>query len=191
MFDVPIWESFDMAELSCVEVERLAVERGGKRVIHEVSFTIRAGEISTLLGANGAGKSSVVMALAGVLPLAGGAMRLDGRPVDGMSPDRIRRAGIALVPEGHRVLGQLTVEDNILVAALDGSRSARAEGLETVYGIFPELAERRMQLASDLSGGQKQMVAMAQAFIAGPRFMIVDELSLGLRPPSSSASPKP
>eukprot|EP01031_Cornospumella_fuschlensis_P045582 gene45582-55789_t len=96
------------------------------------------------------------MALAGVLPLAGGAMRLDDRPLDGLSPDRIRRAGIALVPEGHRVLGQLTVEDNILVAALDGSRSARADGLEAVYGIFPELAERRTQLASDLSGGQKQ-----------------------------------
>ncbi len=171
-----------MAELSCVEVERLAVERGGKRVIHDLSFTIRAGEITTLLGANGAGKSSVVMALAGVLPLAGGAMRLDDRPLNGLSPDRIRRAGIALVPEGHRVLGQLTVEDNILVAALDGSRSARADGLETVYGIFPELAERRTQLASDLSGGQKQMVAMAQAFIARPRFMIVDELSLGLAP---------
>lgn len=171
-----------MTSTSSVMVERLAVERGGKRVVHDVSFTIRAGEISTLLGANGAGKSSAVMALAGVLPLAGGTMRLDDMTLDGLSPDRIRRAGIALVPEGHRVLGQLTVEDNILVAALDGSHNARAEGLEIVYGIFPELAERRGQLASDLSGGQKQMVAMGQAFIARPRFMIVDELSLGLAP---------
>ncbi|PSJ56462.1 ABC transporter ATP-binding protein [Pseudaminobacter soli (ex Li et al. 2025)] len=167
---------------SSVVVENLVVERGGKRVIHGVSFTIRAGEISTLLGANGAGKSSTVMALAGALPVAGGSVRLDGVPLTGLAADRIRRAGIALVPEGHRVLGQLTAEENVLVAALDGSPAARKEGLESVYRIFPELAERRRQLASDLSGGQKQMVAMAQAFIARPRFMIVDELSLGLAP---------
>ncbi|MFL5016761.1 MAG: ABC transporter ATP-binding protein [Rhizobium sp.] len=171
-----------MVAISSVAVQNLVVERGGKRVIHDVSFAIRSGEITALLGANGAGKSSTVMALAGVLPVAGGAIRLDAMSLNGLSPDRIRRAGLALVPEGHRVLGQLSVEDNILVAALDGSPSGRREGLERAYEIFPELAQRKRQLASDLSGGQKQMVAMAQAFIAKPGFMVVDELSLGLAP---------
>ncbi|MBB3571420.1 ABC transporter ATP-binding protein [Rhizobium sp. BK491] len=164
-----------------IRVEHLVVERGGKRVIHDVSFSVAAGKITTLLGANGAGKSSTVMAMAGVLP-RGGSVRLGDAALEGFSPDRIRRAGLALVPEGHRVLGQLSVEDNILVAALEGSATARREGLAHAYEIFPELSERRRQSASDLSGGQKQMVAMAQAFIAKPRFMIVDELSLGLAP---------
>lgn len=170
-----------MGGISEINVEELVVERGGKRVIHDVSFSVTAGKVTTLLGANGAGKSSTVMAMAGVLP-RGGSVHLDGTALEGFSPDRIRRAGLALVPEGHRVLGQLSVEDNILVAALEGSAAARREGLDHAYEIFPELAERRRQSASDLSGGQKQMVAMAQAFVAKPRFMIVDELSLGLAP---------
>ncbi|ANM12991.1 MULTISPECIES: ABC transporter ATP-binding protein [unclassified Rhizobium] len=170
-----------MSGISEVSVENLAVERGGKRVIHDISFSVAAGKVTTLLGANGAGKSSTVMAMAGVLP-RGGAVRLGGIALEGFAPDRIRRAGLALVPEGHRVLGQLSVEDNILVAALEPSTAARRQALERAYEIFPELVERRRQSASDLSGGQKQMVAMAQAFVAKPRFMIVDELSLGLAP---------
>lgn len=170
-----------MSGTSKVHVENLVVERGGKRVIHDISFSVAAGKITTLLGANGAGKSSTVLAMAGVLP-RGGSVRLGNAALEGFSPDRIRRAGLALVPEGHRVLGQLSVEDNILVAALEGSAAARREGLERAYEIFPELTERRRQSASDLSGGQKQMVAMAQAFVAKPHFMIVDELSLGLAP---------
>ncbi|OWV72720.1 ABC transporter ATP-binding protein [Rhizobium sp. R339] len=170
-----------MSGISEISVENLVVERGGKRVIHDISFSVAAGKVTTLLGANGAGKSSTVMAMAGVLP-RGGAVRLGDIALEGFAPDRIRRAGLALVPEGHRVLGQLSVEDNILVAALDPSAVARRKGLERAYEIFPELAERRRQSASDLSGGQKQMVAMAQAFVAKPRFMIVDELSLGLAP---------
>ncbi|TWB58337.1 amino acid/amide ABC transporter ATP-binding protein 2 (HAAT family) [Rhizobium sp. ERR 922] len=170
-----------MDATSEISVENLVVERGGKRVIHDISFFVPAGKITTLLGANGAGKSSTVMAMAGVLP-RGGSVCLAGAALEGFSPDRIRRAGLALVPEGHRVLGQLSVEDNILVAALETSAAARREGLAHAYEIFPELSERWRQSASDLSGGQKQMVAMAQAFVAKPRFMIVDELSLGLAP---------
>lgn len=170
-----------MSEPSEIRVEGLTVERGGKRVIHDISFSVTAGKVTTLLGANGAGKSSTVMAMAGVLP-RGGTVRLGDIALEGYMPDRVRRAGLALVPEGHRVLGQLSVEDNILVAALDPSAVGRAQGLKRAYEIFPELAERRSQSASDLSGGQKQMVAMAQAFVAKPRFMIVDELSLGLAP---------
>ena len=133
-----------MSGNSEVRVENLVVERGGKRVIHDISFSVAAGEVTTLLGANGAGKSSTVMAMAGVLP-RGGAVRLGDIALEGFVPDRIRRAGLALVPEGHRVLGQLSVEDNILVAALDPAATARRQGLERAYEIFPELAERRRQ----------------------------------------------
>lgn len=170
-----------MAAISSVVVENLAVERGGKRVIHDVSFAIKSGEITALLGANGAGKSSTVMALAGVLPIAGGRMRLDATLLTGLSPDRIRRAGLALVPEGHRVLGQLSVEDNILVAAFDGSPSVRREGLERAYEIFPELAQRKRQLASDLSGAEADGRDGAGVYRQAG-FMVVDELSLGLAP---------
>jgi branched-chain amino acid transport system ATP-binding protein len=165
-----------------VQVDQLVVRRGGKLVLHDVSFKVPPGTITTLLGANGAGKSSTVLAMAGALPVESGAVSLGDEKLTGLPADRIRRRGVALVPEGHRVLGQLSVEDNLRVACLDGSPTARRQGLERVYGIFPELAERRRQSAADLSGGQKQMVAMGQAFIADPRVMIVDELSLGLAP---------
>jgi len=165
-----------------IEVTDLVVLRGGKRVIHGISFVVPVGQITTLLGANGAGKSSTVLALAGNIAAASGQVRFGQNSILGWTADRIRRAGLALVPEGHRVLGALTVEDNLLVAALQATSAARQAELARVYRIFPELAERKRQQAGDLSGGQKQMVAMGQAFIACPRFMLVDELSLGLAP---------
>jgi len=165
-----------------IEVTDLVVLRGGKRVIHGLSFAVPQGQITTLLGANGAGKSSTVLALAGSIAAAGGQVRMGQHSILGWSADRIRRSGIALVPEGHRVLGPLNIEDNLLVAALQSTSAARRAELARVYQIFPELAERKRQLAGDLSGGQKQMLAMGQAFIARPRFMLVDELSLGLAP---------
>ncbi len=165
-----------------ITVENLVVERGGKRVLHGISFSLQSGTISTLLGANGAGKSSTVMALSGAIPTASGTVSLDDIKLTGLSPDAVRRRGVAMVPEGHRVLGQMSVEDNLLVSVLERSAGARRNGLDRAFAIFPELETRRQQLAGDLSGGQKQMVAMAQAFLAKPRFMIVDELSLGLAP---------
>jgi len=169
-----------MPQARTLHVEDLHVTRAGKPVVHGISFHVRQGEITTLLGANGAGKSSTVMALAGAIALASGRIMLDQTRLDALSPDRIRRHGVALVPEGHQVLGQLNVEDNLKVAALEPSASQKH--LSGVYDIFPELTERKQQLAGDLSGGQKQMLAMGQAFMAKPAFMIVDELSLGLAP---------
>jgi len=171
-----------MHNQSTLRVENLHVVRANKPVIHGISFIVKQGEITTLLGANGAGKSSTVMALAGAIPCASGQVLLDQTRLDGLSADRIRHHGIALVPEGHRVLGQLNVDDNLKVAALASSASATQTELAQVYDIFPELAERKSQQAGDLSGGQKQMLAMGQAFMAKPLFMIVDELSLGLAP---------
>jgi len=171
-----------MSGAETIAIDNLVVERGGKRVLHGISFALKPGTISTLLGANGAGKSSTVMAIAGAIPTASGAVSLGGQMLTGLAADAVRRRGIAMVPEGHRVLGQMTVEDNLLVSVLDRKAAARRDGLNRAFAIFPELAARRQQLAGDLSGGQKQMVAMAQAFLARPRFMIVDELSLGLAP---------
>ncbi|CAB4327201.1 ABC transporter ATP-binding protein [Brucella sp. 458] len=165
-----------------ITVDNLVVERSGKRVLHGISFSLQPGTISTLLGANGAGKSSTVMALAGAIPTASGMASLGSTRLTGRSPDDIRRMGVAMVPEGHRVLGQMSVEDNLLVSVLERKAAARRDGLARAFAIFPELETRRHQRAGDLSGGQKQMVAMAQAFLSRPRFMIVDELSLGLAP---------
>ncbi|WP_448955592.1 ABC transporter ATP-binding protein [Labrys neptuniae] len=165
-----------------IEISDLIVSRAGKRVLHGISFTVRPGEIRALLGANGAGKSTTVLTLAGVLAPDAGTIRLGDKRLDGTSADAVRRLGIALVPEGHCVLGALNVEENLAVACPFAGKAARLEALEGVYAIFPELRERRRQIASELSGGQKQMVAMGQAFIADPAFMIVDELSLGLAP---------
>ncbi|MFQ0812530.1 ABC transporter ATP-binding protein [Brucella anthropi] len=165
-----------------ITVDDLVVERGGKRVLHGISFSLQPGTISTLLGANGAGKSSTVMALAGAIPTASGMASLGSTRLTGRSPDDIRRMGVAMVPEGHRVLSQMSVEDNLLVSVLERDAAARRDGLARAFTIFPELETRRHQRAGDLSGGQKQMVAMAQAFLSRPRFMIVDELSLGLAP---------
>lgn len=166
-----------------IEVKDLVVHRAGKKVLHGISFSLKRGVISALLGANGAGKSSTVMALAGALPATSGSIRLGSFDLLGRKPDDIRRRGIALVPEGHRVLGQLSVLDNLLVAIPGSVPKGRMQGeVERVLEIFPELKTRLNQRASDLSGGQKQMVAMGQAFIAKPDYMIVDELSLGLAP---------
>lgn len=166
-----------------IEVSDLVVHRAGKKVLHGISFSLKRGVISALLGANGAGKSSTVMALAGALPATSGSIKLGTVDLLGRKPDDIRRRGIALVPEGHRVLGQLSVHDNLLVAVPDSVPKSRMQAeVERVLEIFPELKPRLNQRAADLSGGQKQMVAMGQAFVAKPDFMIVDELSLGLAP---------
>lgn len=166
-----------------ISVKDLVVHRAGKKVLHGISFTLKRGVISTLLGANGAGKSSTVMTLAGMLPATSGTISVGGTELTGRKPDDIRRRGIALVPEGHRVLGALSVLDNLLVAVPDSVPKSRMRAeVDAVLEIFPELKTRLNQRASDLSGGQKQMVAMGQAFVAKPDFMIVDELSLGLAP---------
>lgn len=165
-----------------IEVKNLHVSRGGKRVLHDLSFQLESGRITALLGANGAGKSTTVMTIVGVLPPDSGQVMLTGRSLVGQPTDRIRRLGVALVPEGHRVLSNLTVNENLLVATPASGRGDRKTILDEAFTLFPELADKRAQRAGDLSGGQKQMVAMAQAFLAKPRFMIVDELSLGLAP---------
>lgn len=165
-----------------LNLNNLVVQRGGKNVLHGVSLQVAPGQITALVGANGAGKSSLVMALAGALPLVSGHIELDGAALSGRRPEAVRAAGVAVVPEGHRVLGDLSVRDNLRAAATAWpARQVQAE-VDRVLAVMPELSEKMDALSRSLSGGQKQMVCVAQALIARPRYLVLDELSLGLAP---------
>ena len=166
----------------CIRIERLVVARGGKDVIYGIDLEIPTGQITALLGANGAGKSSLVLAIAGVLPASSGTICVDGRSIAGMRPENIRRLGVAAVPEGHHVLGDLSVIDNLRVAGhhLPGHR--REDGVEAALATFPELRQKLDARAGSLSGGQQQMVVLAQAVVEKPRYVLADELSFGLAP---------
>lgn len=160
----------------------LRLQRGGKPVLHGVSLQIAPGCITALVGANGAGKSSTVMALAGALPIDGGRIELDGQPLQGLRPEAVRARGVAVVPEGHRVLGDLSVKDNLLAAASQLPAGQVGAALAAVLQVLPELQDKLAAPGRSLSGGQKQMVCIAQALIARPRYLVLDELSLGLAP---------
>ncbi len=162
-------------------VENLSVGTGGRLLVSDVSFTLNPGEMMAVLGSNGAGKSELVMGLAGMIPVTGGTIAVEGQNLAGCDPATIRQAGVAAVPEGHRVLTKLSVDDNLRVAGL--LRSGELEQtLAEVYDFFPEMAERKEQMAETMSGGQQQMLALGQAMMAKPRFLLIDEMSLGLAP---------
>lgn len=165
-----------------LEVRQLHIARGGKAVVHGIDLDVSPGEVVALLGPNGAGKSSIVQALAGAIPHGQGTVRFDGRSLAGLSPDAVRRAGLAIVPEGHHVLGSLSVHDNLRSASLMWPQAEVEPGIQRMLAIFPELRAKLGQPGRALSGGQKQMVCMAQALLARPKLLVVDELSLGLAP---------
>lgn len=165
-----------------LQVQDLVLHRGGKAVLHGVSLEIPAGQITALVGANGAGKSSTVMAIAGALPPTSGRIALAGQQLHRLRPEAVRAAGVAVVPEGHKVLGDLSVRDNLRVAASALPAAEVPAALQRVLAIFPELEVKLALPAKSLSGGQKQMVCIAQALIATPRYLVIDELSLGLSP---------
>ena len=161
-------------------VQNLSVTDGTRTLLSGVSLTISPGQVTAVIGANGAGKSELVLALAGMLPISSGSVTLNGQPLK-PTPEIIRRLGIAAVPEGHRVLSMLSVDDNLRAAgSLMGAKAATQ--LAEVYAIFPELAERKSQLAGTMSGGQQQMLALGHALMCAPRYLLIDEMSLGLAP---------
>jgi branched-chain amino acid transport system ATP-binding protein len=165
-----------------LSISRLRVVRGGREVIHGVDLEIVPGRITALLGANGAGKSSLVLAVAGALPTHSGVVSIDGEPITGLRPEYVRRKGVAAVPEGHHVLTDLTVAENLNVAGYHLDRSQREAGVEAALETFPELRAKLASRAGLLSGGQQQMLALAQAIVDRPRFLLADELSFGLAP---------
>jgi branched-chain amino acid transport system ATP-binding protein len=168
--------------VNALQIADLTVERGGRAVVKQVSVEIPAGQVTALLGPNGAGKSTLVLAVGGVLRPKSGSVLQDGTDLTGRRPERIRQAGVAIVPEGRRLLPDLTVEDNLRVASYALSREAAQAGRAQVLELFPQLSQRLAALARTLSGGEQQMVVLAQALIAQPRYMLIDELSLGLAP---------
>ena len=171
-----------MSDADALVVDKLTVARGGRPVVHQVSLRIPAGEVTTLLGANGAGKSSLVLAVGGLVRPEAGEIRLGEKSIVGWRPEKIRRAGVAVVPEGRRLLNQLSVSDNIEVATYMLSREEARAGVAYALELFPELEKRQNLPSSSLSGGEQQMLVLAQALVSRPSILLVDELSLGLAP---------
>ena len=170
------------ATAETLSIDGLSVARGGRTVVREVSLDIAGGEVTALLGPNGAGKSSMVLAIGGVLKPLGGKVLLDSRDFAGRRPERIRGAGIAIVPEGRRLLPELTVAENLRVATYTLPGADAEASRKQALDLFPELEKRLEYPARSLSGGEQQMVVLAQALVSRPRFVIIDELSLGLAP---------
>ncbi|MGB7101150.1 MAG: ATP-binding cassette domain-containing protein [Xanthobacteraceae bacterium] len=165
-----------------LSISRLRVLRSGREVIHGVDLEIAPGRITALLGANGAGKSSLVLAVAGALPTESGSVSIDGEPITGLRSEEVRRKGVAAVPEGHLVLTDLTVAENLSVAGYHLDSARRAAGVEAALDTFPELRAKLNSRAGSLSGGQQQMLVLAQAIVDRPRYLLADELSFGLAP---------
>jgi branched-chain amino acid transport system ATP-binding protein len=163
-------------------VEDLHVAYGKAEVVHGVSFAVEAGAFVVLLGRNGAGKSTILHAISGLIPKRQGCVTFAGRDITGVSAADIVRTGLVQVIEGHRVFTSLTVEDNLLIGTYAQSRRGDRSKLDRLYALFPEMAEKRDQPASRLSGGQQQILAVAQGIIADPKLLILDEPSSGLAP---------
>jgi len=165
-----------------LEVRDLAVAYGAIRALRGISFEVGEGEIATLIGANGAGKSSTLRAISGLVAFSGGA-RFGGRELRGMAADRIVALGVAHVPEGRGIFGNLTVQENLKLATWQRrDRAAVSDDYERVFALFPRLRERLAQLAGTLSGGEQQMLALGRALMTRGRLLLLDEPSMGLAP---------
>jgi branched-chain amino acid transport system ATP-binding protein len=165
-----------------LKVEDLHVAYGKAEVVHGISMDVRKGEFVVILGRNGAGKSTLLHAVSGLIPKRSGRVTFAGRDITNLSPREIVKAGVVQVLEGHRVFHSLSVEDNLLIGTYAHAPHGDRSKLERIYSTFPELAERRHQMASRLSGGQQQILAVGQGVIGEPELLILDEPSSGLAP---------
>ena len=164
-----------------LRIDNLRVNYGGIEAVKDISFTVPEGKIVTLIGANGAGKSTTLRAIAGLVKPATGRIRLQAEDLTALSPDRIVSKGITLVPEGRHVFPDMTVLENLKIGAYLRKDDLSAD-LKWVYELFPRLKERSWQAAGTLSGGEQQMLAVGRALMSRPKLMMMDEPSLGLAP---------
>jgi branched-chain amino acid transport system ATP-binding protein len=167
--------------MALLETHRLTARYGDFQALYGIDLELRAGETLAIIGANGAGKSTFLKTLVGLLPAKPDSVVFDGRPIGGLAPAEIVHAGISLVPEGRRLFPSLSVEENLKIGA-HGRREAAYWSLERVYDLFPALIERREAPSQTLSGGQQQMTAIGRALMSNPRVLLCDEISLGLAP---------
>jgi branched-chain amino acid transport system ATP-binding protein len=164
-----------------LSVRQLQASYGAAQVLFDISLEVNAGEVVTLLGRNGMGKTTTVRSIMGLLRPRGGEVRFDGAAVTGLAPYRIAKTGIGLVPEGRQIFPTLTVEEN-LVATASARTGTRRWTLDAVYDLFPRLKERRSNLGTQLSGGEQQMLAIGRALMTNPKLLILDEATEGLAP---------
>jgi len=164
-----------------LKVEALKAAYGAAQVLFDVSFAVGEGEVVTLLGRNGMGKTTTISTIMGLLPAAGGQITFDDVRLDGLPPYRIAQAGLGLVPEGRQIFPTLTVEENLIATAATRFGPARWT-LAGIYQIFPSLSERRRNMGNQLSGGEQQMLAIGRGLMTNPRLLILDEATEGLAP---------
>jgi branched-chain amino acid transport system ATP-binding protein len=163
-----------------LKVEGLTTDYGPVRAVDDVSLEVAEGSVTTVLGANGAGKTSLLRTITGLVPAKSGRVLLDAEPIGRLSVEEIVRRGVAHVPEGRGVIGELTVEENLRLGGL--WRGKQAASVDWIYELYPRLEERSRQPASRLSGGERQMLSIGRALMARPRVLLLDEPSLGLAP---------
>jgi branched-chain amino acid transport system ATP-binding protein len=169
--------------MSLLAVENLSVAYGDLFAVRDVSFAVEQGTVFVLLGANGAGKTSILRTISGLIPARGGRVTTDSTSLNGLAPHQVAQTGISHVPEGRRVFPTLTVEDNLIVSYLpERAPGSPAQAMAAVYELFPRLAERRRQAGGTLSGGEQQMLAIGRAMMNFPKLLMLDEPSLGLSP---------
>jgi branched-chain amino acid transport system ATP-binding protein len=165
-----------------LEIGGLEAAYGASRVLIGVDLRIAEGEVATLLGRNGMGKTTTVRAMLGLVPVTAGSIRFLGERIDGREPDRIARMGIAVVPEGRMIFPNLSVEENLVAFAANRSGTREPWTLPAIYDFFPQLKERRRNMGDQLSGGEQQMLAIGRALMTNPRLIVLDEATEGLAP---------